>query len=232
MQSSNSISNLVVLPMTVGKTLQLFQSIQVRRPKPQQWCSIAQSEVGQYTEAFQQRPLCSLQWTSFTLSRYFWLRTDFRVWLYVKRNERIVSILIQILAASQFSLRSAITTEGFSSDAAVPLCSWQLCGKHWPHLPHSSWAIQKTWHVLTASPLNSGNRLCWKHLKKQFGILSLQKGFLLSLSVLCAFVNLIFTNEAASTGEWAGFCPVSGTTSRTVSSALFVDFLLLGWCER
>lgn len=87
------------------------------------------------------------------------------------------------------------------------------------------------------------HRMFWQHLlwtlekefvgnlKKQVRILSLQKGFLLSLSVLHAFVNLIFTNEAASTGEWAGFCPASGTTSRTVSSALLVDFLLLGWCE-
>lgn len=74
--------------MAMGKTLQLFQSTQVRKPNPDNDAALlSQKWINT------QRPLCSLQWTSFTLSRYFWLSSDFRMWLYMKRSERIISIL-------------------------------------------------------------------------------------------------------------------------------------------
>lgn len=90
--------------MAMGKNLQLFQSTQVRKPNPD-----SDAALLSHKWVNTQRPLCSLQWTSFTLSRYFWLSSDFRMWFYVKISERIISILIQIPAASQFStsLKSA-----------------------------------------------------------------------------------------------------------------------------
>lgn len=84
--------------------------------------------------------------------------------LYIlKRNERIFSILIRIPGARQFSpslrpasQRDSVTMRQFPFAHDNPVENTGL----------TSWAIQETWNVLTASPLNSGNRVCWKHLKK------------------------------------------------------------------
>lgn len=69
-------------------------------------CSV---RSGSMHRGLAQSPWCSLQWASFTLPRDFWLSTDFRRPLYLKRKERIISTLVQIPAASQISpsLRSA-----------------------------------------------------------------------------------------------------------------------------